>query len=74
MSGKVVRSTMPALNDGCVEAVENKEKATMCVKVFQEVHNSASLGDEGFRMRKEMSVKKVIPIMYSSLSKSVGMQ
>ena len=45
---------MPVLNDGSVEAVNNKEKASMCVKVFQEVHKSAVLGDEGFRMREEI--------------------
>ena len=53
ISGKVVRSTMPALNDGGAEAVKNKEKASMCVKASQEVHNSTSLGVENINMREE---------------------
>ena len=53
MSGKVTRSAMPALNDGSIEAVKNKEKASMCVKFFQDVHNSTSLGVENIKMREE---------------------
>ena len=44
---------MPALNDGSIEAAKNKEKANMCVKAFQEVHNSTSLGVENIKMREE---------------------
>lgn len=45
---------MPALSDGRSEAVNNMEKANMCVKVFQEVHNSKSLGDYGLLRREEI--------------------
>ena len=54
MSGKVVRAVMPVLKDGGAEAVSNEEKANMCAKTFQEVHNSKSLGEEGIRNREEM--------------------
>ena len=45
---------MPALSDGSSEVVNNMEKADMCVKVFQEVHNSKSLGDCGLLRREEI--------------------
>lgn len=49
-----MRSLMPALCDGRSEALNNMEKANMCVKVFQEVHNSKSLGDYGLLRREEI--------------------
>ena len=54
MSGKVVKATMPVLKSRDAEAVSAIEKASMCVKVFQEVHNSKSLGEEGLRNREEV--------------------
>lgn len=54
MSGKVAKVTMPVLKSEDIEAVNAIEKANMCAKVFQEVHNSASLGEEGQRTREEV--------------------
>lgn len=37
-----------------VVRVDNLDKANVCVKVFQEVHNSKSFGDYGLRRREEI--------------------
>lgn len=50
----MVKSLMPALSDGCSDVVNNLDKANVCVKVFQEVHNSKSLGDYAFRRREDI--------------------
>lgn len=54
MSGKVVKATMPVLKNKDIEAASSIEKANMCVKAFQEVHNSTSLGEEGLRNREDV--------------------
>lgn len=57
MAGKGVTSTIPVLTDGQKEAVNNKEKADMCAKVFKDVHNSKHLGQEILRLRREVLIE-----------------
>ena len=53
MYGKVEKTSVPGLNDGCFETV-GIEKADMPVKIFQDVLNPKSLGEDGFRIEEEV--------------------
>lgn len=54
MSGIYRKPSIPALLEGDIEAVTNKEKADVFVEVFQALHSSGELGD----LRKEIMLKE----------------
>lgn len=54
MSGKVVKAAMPVLNNEGTVDVNCKEKADICVKIFQDVHNSKSMREDGIRAKEEV--------------------
>lgn len=54
MSGKTFNLSFPVLKNGSSEAVFSKDKADMCAKVFQDVHNSKSLSEESLRLRENI--------------------
>ena len=54
MAGVVKGRSIPVLEEGGVVATNDSQKASMCVKKFQEVHSGVNIGEEGIVIRNEV--------------------